>query len=286
MAASRPSLMAMRLPTPAPNSSYTTISSSRSSASAGEILPAQRRDQLELAPTKLGWARLSVTVPMTSPIRMNRSLLVALNQLCGKTSGRANAAAGELRDRHLLQLEEPARLRIGHQQVGADGGGRCRDGRRVDAADRPDARQPIRQTQSGRRVTGQQHAQRVGLESPPPAGRRRRSGSRSVELRTGSPRGPARPSTCAGSKSVPEVISAQAEPPPARHGRASAYSSAIPRRSNSSRTAGVTIASRETASRRMAVQAGRQLVHRDHAGGDRERERRGGVLAAFSSGLG
>ena len=303
MAASRPSLMAMRLPTPAPNSSKTTISSSRTVGGTCRFVPAAagcrahgvcglhsaRSSQLsgatslKLAPVRLGCQRLSVTVPTTSPIRTGMFALASRLTMPvsrGRPPGRGGPRRGELRN-HLLQLEEAPRLRIGHQQVRADGGGRCGHRGGVAAANRPNPAEPVRQAQPGRHVTAQQHAQRVGL------GHSRANWSvaairQSVSNR--STRKPSRPSpatSAAGSKSVPAVATTSRIA--GRHDR---------RRPESAVLQGDAAAEQLVAHGRRdqrlpphhhpphRPQPAEDFVHRDHAGGDDERCR---LLIARSS---
>src|SRR5439155_4013475 len=66
--ASAPSLTAIRLPMPAPFSSHTTISPACGAAAPFNSASDNGTTSRNRAPVKLGWERLSVTVPTTLAI--------------------------------------------------------------------------------------------------------------------------------------------------------------------------------------------------------------------------
>src|SRR5580704_11091719 len=70
MAASRPSLSAIREPRPAPSSSNTTTSSTGSLDLPSRLSHDSGTTSFSVVPARLGCARLRITVPMTSAIRM------------------------------------------------------------------------------------------------------------------------------------------------------------------------------------------------------------------------
>ena len=166
-----------------------------------------------------------------------------------KPPGKDGLRPAKLRN-HLLQLEKTPRLRIGHQQVGADGRRRRGHTRRITRRNRPNSGQPIRQTQARSHMRRQQHAERLGLGEF----RRQLVRGRNQAIR----RGTFDRKTLAAQRGRqrrrielrPRRIIIASRTVAGRRSAESAYSRTIPRRSNSSRTAGVTIASRKTTTRR------------------------------------
>ena len=128
----------------------------------------------------------------------------------------------------------------------------------------------------------QQHAQRVGLgRLRPPSGRWRRSGNRSACVRRQRPRGAGRRPAAAGSNRSPRDDQHQ---PQCSAGRRPVGAAIAPGRRrggrNSSRTAGVTIASRRNHHSPHAVQPAVELGHASPRGDGHERR-----LAGFGSGM-
>src|SRR5262249_19783671 len=147
-----PSLKAIRLPMPPPRLSKIT----RSSPSG---TPARRPFRLNgtpinhRAPTMLGWTRDSVTVPITSAMRM----AVQLPQGTGHPIG-TGGRGGEGGTRDLPDLEEGAGGHLNGEGVGGRAGGR--PGRLADRAARP-------RPQPGHLVGHAAAQPRVGAEQPP-----------------------------------------------------------------------------------------------------------------------
>src|SRR5579871_2604680 len=125
-AASAPSLTPMRWPLPAPSWSRITKSSPSGAALFFRALRLKGTAMIQRKLASAGWARDSVTVPITSAMRM----AVQLREGTGH-AGRARRLAGLTYDPHNLpDLEERPDRHLHDQQVGDEGQRRPR--RRAD----------------------------------------------------------------------------------------------------------------------------------------------------------
>ena len=241
----------MRLPTPAPSSSNTAISSPARPLGP-EVVPGQRRRQFPGRPADAGMAAVQGHRPDyvadSHVLALQLAVIPTVFRDCRRTG--ADAAATEL-DQHLFPLKQRAGRGVDHQQVGADVG-RCGGDRgRIEPQrrrGRPDAGSPG----TAPPPSASTPRRRACSAWPPrrPSGRSRRSSNPFFAARRQRPRRPARRPAARNRTVCQATTNSSRNCPAAAIPVGEVRARATSRRRSSSRTEGVTIAWGETTTRR------------------------------------